>query len=572
MKKLFLIVLTGIIGVVGIKNTYALENDSNLVTNYIDNTYAYHYKNGQLRSYGKVPFRYQNKELVYCIEPDRVINTNTYSSTNDWSKTGYSNDVKRNMELISYYGYGYPGHDSLKYYMATQELIWLYSDDYVKWMDKYSTNGTLGNQINIDNEKNEILRLVNNHNKLPSFSNISYVQKLGDTLNLNDTNGVFDSFNVESDIEYEKNGLNLNIPIKKFGNHKIIFNKNINNNKTTTVYYYNGDSQMMASFGINENIESYINISVINVDVRINKKDINTKRIIKQKDTTFMIKNLDDDTYVIKDLKTDSDGIAKISLEKGRYEIIEVKAPNNYVINKENKIIEIDDSIPLSDKEYIIDFYDDKPNGKITINKKDEDGNNLNGIEIGLFDKDHKQIEKLITNGNDSFDNLKLGTYYIKELDTLEGYILDDKEYKVDIKYQDDKTYTVEKNIEIINKKIKCDIVYISSEKLRNITINVYDGNNKLVFTGNTNENGKVTITNLPYGKYYIKQIKVPKGYILNENEYIFYVNDSTCVSNINVSNEKTVMPITTTNVNKCICLALMFSSIGIFNYVKKTN
>ena len=88
------------------------------------------------------------------------------------------------MELISYYGYGYPGHDSLKYYMATQELIWLYSDDYVKWMDKYSTNGTLGNQINIDNEKNEILRLVNNHNKLPSFSNISYVQKLGDTLKI----------------------------------------------------------------------------------------------------------------------------------------------------------------------------------------------------------------------------------------------------------------------------------------------------------------------------------------------------------------------------------------------------
>ena len=31
----------------------------------------------------------------------------------------------------------------------------------------------------------------------------------------------------------------------------------------------------------------------------------------------------------------------------------------------------------------------------------------------------------------------------------------------------------------------------------------------------------------------------------LNNDEYKFYVNDSTCNSNINVTNEKTVMPVT---------------------------
>ena len=56
--------------------------------------------------------------------------------------------------------------------MATQELIWLYSDDYIKWMDKYSSDGSLGNQINIDTEKNEILRLVNSHNNIPSLVEI----------------------------------------------------------------------------------------------------------------------------------------------------------------------------------------------------------------------------------------------------------------------------------------------------------------------------------------------------------------------------------------------------------------
>ena len=65
------------------------------------------------------------------------------------------------------------------------------------------------------------------------------------------------------------------------------------------------------------------------------------------------------------------------------------------------------------------------------------------------------------------------------------------------------------------------------------------DGN--LVFNGKTDTQGRVIINNLPYGEYYIRQIKVPSGFILNNDEYKFYVNDSTCNSNINVTNEKTV-------------------------------
>ena len=573
MKGKIITLILGIIGVwVSICDVHALENDSNLTTQYIDNTYAYHYKNGVLRSYGKLPFRYQNGILVYCIEHDRLINYNTYNSTDNWSLTGYSEDIKKQMELIAYYGYEYPGHNTVKYYMATQELIWLYSDDSVKWMDSYSTDGSKGNQINIDAEKNEIKRLIDNHKKIPSFTRITQGINLKNQWTYTDTNNVLSDFNVQTNIRYEKNGNTFKVYGDKFGSYPINFTKTVNNNKSTIVYYHNNDSQMMASFGLNDTITTNMTINVTGTYLIIEKKDFNTKEPIRQKDITFKVKNLNTNTYVNENLKTRSGGTAIILLSPGKYEIEEVIPPEGYTLSKEKMIVEINDDIPLTNGDYHIDFYNDKPVGKIKINKKDEEGNKLNGVEIGLFDKDHNKLSSIITNGNDYFNNLPLGTYFIKELDTLEGYILDDKEYKVNLEYVDNKTYTVEKDLNLINEKIKCDIVYISSEKIKGIKINVYDEKGNIVYEGETNKEGLLTISNLPYGKYIIKQIKVPNGYILNEDEYIFYVNDSTCNSKINISNDKTIMPITTTTVSNTIALSLFLLGLGLIGYVKKNN
>ena len=570
MKRIITIILFGIIGVfASICDVYALENDSTLTTSYIDNTYAYHYKNGVLRSYGKLPFRYQNGQLVYCIEPDRVINYNTYNSTYDWSITGFSEDVKKQMELIVYFGYKYKNHDTLRYYMATQELIWLYSDDYVKWMDTYSTDGSKGNQINVDNEKNEILSLINKYKQVPSFSNQSYTGFLGQELTLNDTNNVLNNYAYQGSISSYSNSY-IKVKLNKFGENKIKFIKTINLG-LTTVYYHNSDSQMMAQFKLKDEITASLNIFVDKVKVKIVKKDNETKEIIKQKDIVFKIKNITTGEYIEENLKTDEEGCAYIDLKEGEYEIEEIKSPKGYVLNKENKKIIINNDINLTDGYYLVDIFNDKPKGKIIINKEDEEGNILKDVEIGLFDKDNNLLSTIKTNGDDYFDNLDLGTYYIKELKTKEGYLLDDKKYEIQLKYKDENTYVVEKEVKLVNKKIRCDLTYISSENISGINISIYDENDKEVFSGIT-KNGKLTISGLTYGKYYIKQIKVPKGYILNEEEYVFYVNDSTCLSQINVHNEKTVMPITTTSLNKCLTISYILSFIGLFIYGKKVS
>ena len=565
-------ILLGIIGVVfSIRDAHAQVNDSTVTVEYPGTIYGYHYKNGVLRSYGRVPFRYQNGTLAYCIEPYVGINVTTYSTTNDWSITGYSEDVKRQMELISYYGYEYPGHNTISYYLATQELIWLFNDDYVKFMDDYSDDGSLGNQINVESEKGEILRLVNSHNTIPSFGNLWYSKKYGNIMNLDDSNGVFNSFDVTSTIKYKKENNKLKVYLNEFGNHILNFKKVANNNRQTTVYYYDGYSQMMASFGMNETISADMHINVNSVMVRINKKDSNGNLIINSS-AIFNIKDLNTNKYVIENLSTNASGYAQLELSPGDYSIEEILAPTGYIVSKENTIIHINNDIRLLNNEYNVDIYNDKPKGRIIVNKTDEEGNKLNGVLIGLFDKEHNMIQSIITAENNIFEELNLGTYYVKELETVDGYSLDTNEYEVNLEYVDSNTFVVEKSIDIINKKIKCDIVYISSDSLENIEINVFDEKDNLVFNGITDTNGQVVIKDLVYGKYKVKQIKVPKGYILNEEEYNFEVNDNTCISNIDIHNEKTIMPVTSTSIDKCICLAFLLTSIGIFNYVKKRN
>ena len=102
MKKKILLIVVGIISglLFSCKDVKALTDDSYLEINYTG-VWAYHYKNGNLVTYGGLPFRYLNGKMGYCIEPSKPITVHTYSSYSDWSKSGFSEDVKRKMELIA---------------------------------------------------------------------------------------------------------------------------------------------------------------------------------------------------------------------------------------------------------------------------------------------------------------------------------------------------------------------------------------------------------------------------------------------------------------------------------------
>lgn len=575
MKNIFKFILVYFLSILIFNfKVSAGTNDSTLTTRYIDNVWSFHYRNGKVFTYGQLPFRYLNGKMAYCIDPPTPINTNIYSSYNDFSVSGYSDDVKKQMELIAHYGYEYPGHDTIKYYMATQELIWLFSpDEKIKWT---VSNTSSSEEINIEKEKNDIMNLVNNHNKLPSFVNVTYIQNYGTTLKLKDNNNVLGNYDIITDLNYKINGQNLDINLSKLGIRKVYLKSKYEKNVDTIVYKSDTTrSQMMAIFGFRDIKEGNFSINSEKVTIKINKYDKETGKYIKDQKTTFTIKNIDTDEFYQKKLNITAGGFVAIGIPKGKYEIEEIIPPDGYIVSDEKKIINIDDNLKFTGLMYKINVYNEVPKGKINIEKVNDDGELLENVEIGIYDEKYNLIKKLVTdkNGRASIDNLNLGVYYLKELSTVKGHVLDDSYHKVIIKYKDMKTKIIEENIKLVNKKIKCDITYISLDKnkvpLPGVKIDVYNDKNEIIYKGVTNNSGKIIIKDLPYGDYYIKQVYVPKGYILNEKIEEFRVNDISCLADIVVINEKTKMPITSSEKKNYISV-ISIILVGIIYAIKK--
>ena len=65
-----------------------------------------------------------------------------------------------------------------------------------------------------------------------------------------------------------------------------------------------------------------------------------------------------------------------------------------------------------------------------------------------------------------------------------------------------------------------------TSEPLPNTLIEIYNENEELVFSGKTDENGKVVIEELRYGKYYIIEKEAVTGFVITEEKVYFEIKE----------------------------------------------
>ena len=164
-----------------------------------------------------------------------------------------------------------------------------------------------------------------------------------------------------------------------------------------------------------------------------------------------------------------------------------------------------------------------------------------------IYSKD-EVVGYITTNekGEGIIENLPLGKYIIKQVECPTGFTLNTNDKEVEIDYQGQEVPVVFKNVEQEQIRQKIEIlIHNKDEEEQNINrqggkyglytkeeIRYTDKNgnvkiipaNTLLQTITSNENGEIRFNSqenidLPQGKYYVKEIEAPEGYVLQEKQ-----------------------------------------------------
>ena len=263
----------------------------------------------------------------------------------------------------------------------------------------------------------------------------------------------------------------------------------------------------------------------------VNEKIIGGLEIIKiDEDTKEKIEGVTFEVYnsnkeVIGKITTGKDGKAVLKIDNmanGTYYYKEISAPDGYIVDSTMKEFKITEENKIA-KETVTNK---KIRGTLEITKLDDSRVAIEGVKFNILASDKKTVIETLTtdkSGHATTKKLDKGTYYYKEIEVPDGYVKDDEIFEFQINKQNE----VVKR-EVINKRITGNLNIIkvddNNTPIKGVKFEIYDANKNKVDTITTDENGKAASKDLQIGTYTYKEVSVPKGYVIDENEYEFAV------------------------------------------------
>ncbi|MGG5782697.1 SpaA isopeptide-forming pilin-related protein [Bacillus albus] len=248
---------------------------------------------------------------------------------------------------------------------------------------------------------------------------------------------------------------------------------------------------------------------------------------------------------VVGDLVTNEEGEAiSKELPIGNYILVEVEAPKGYELLKDKIAVKIEKDVIVEIKIGNKKLPD--PMGKMKLVKVDTSDKNkkLAGAKFHIEDSNKKVVGELVTNeeGEAISKELPIDNYTLVEVEAPKGYeLLKDK-----IAVKIEKDTVVE--IKIGNKKLPDPTGQFEIEKVDDKDINlklkgavfqVLDKEGKEVTRLTTDEKGKVISDQLVLGKYTIKEIKAPNGYMLLRDSIEIEITEAVRTQKLTVKNVK---------------------------------
>ena len=263
----------------------------------------------------------------------------------------------------------------------------------------------------------------------------------------------------------------------------------------------------------------------------VNEKIIGGLEIIKiDEDTKEKIEGVTFEVYnsnkeVIGKITTGKDGKAVLKIDNmanGTYYYKEISAPDGYIVDSTMKEFKITEENKIAK----VTVTNKKIRGTLEITKLDDSRVAIEGVKFNILASDKKTVIETLTtdkSGHATTKKLDKGTYYYQEIEVPDGYVKDDEIFEFQINKQNE----VVKR-EVINKRITGNLNVIkvddNNTPIKGVKFEIYDANKNKVDTITTDENGKAASKDLQIGTYTYKEVSVPKGYVIDENEYEFAV------------------------------------------------
>ena len=284
---------------------------------------------------------------------------------------------------------------------------------------------------------------------------------------------------------------------------------------------------------------------------------------IKAADGTLIYKK----GALVKDnLVTGDDGSVTLKdLYLGTYTVTETKAPDNYVCKGESKTVELvyaGQTVEVQTGSAT--FLNERQKAAVRVEKQDEETKNpLSGGIYGLYAAEDIKVDgktvvpkgtliEKATTGADGKASYKAElpinySYSIREIQAPELYLRNSEDtYTFTFKFTNDKEEKVNFSYTFTNKRVNATIDLVKEDsKTGNSAqgdavfegaiyglyaredINHPDGRSGVLYkkdeqvaTLTTDKEGKASVSNLYLGKYYLKEITPPVGYLLDEEEH----------------------------------------------------
>lgn len=506
LKSVLALVVGAFSFLVGFTNVFAATLTETAVDGY------FYTRRGGGQSYMSAQWKLYDIDgkVAYCIEPGVNITIHDYDGAIGYINSPYSDEINQKIGLIGYYGYNYPGHQTLRYRAAAQSLIWETTGGQIVefWTEKYGN----GSFINLNKERNDIMSLVNSHYTMPSFNNETKDAIIGQTVSFTDNTGVLSGYEIyrSDNATSSINGNTLNITPNAVGEITVSLIKKTYTSDPTMIFVgKDSKSQKMGMFGVHDPVVAKVKLNVKGGRVEIIKTDSDTGTTTPSGQASlvgakFGVYDVNDNLITTLTTDNNSYAISDYLPSLNVFYIKELEAPKGYVLNTEKYYFKLDKdnllaSINISNK-VIERKYEIT---KVVASNKTQIMTPEVNVEFGIYEYNNNLIKTLKTDSDGKiYFTLPFGDYILRQLSTPSGF------EKID-----DYKFSITESGPTINK------VFSNAEITSRVKIiKVDDLGNRIAIAGI-----KFKIKELSTGKYVCQKVAYP-----NSKTYCEFETDDT--------------------------------------------